>query len=144
MSACLLPDNLYFVNVRAADAGAAMVGFKNSVFGFERYKSATQVVDFLKDRRPNVFYTHVRSNTFRLRADENQTDGGVTYEVARSRKADYRRDLLRKNVSIRLVQNVDLEADIPEALVTSSFKIDPENDASTTAAFLEHLLQSNN
>ena len=142
MASTLLPDRLYFVNVRHCDditaTPNAVMGFKNSAFGFHKYHLAIQMVDFLKNRPPEIFYTNVRANTFRIHINNKPDNGDVYYDIIRTRREDYCADLLAKNVSIRLIENVDAQPDLPELLLTSPFKVDPELHA-INRAFLEKL-----
>lgn len=147
--ASLLPDRLYMVGVRSAPAPASSLrclGFKSSIFGFREYHLALHATEFLNGHVPDVFYTHVRANAFRVRwrtarplpPCEHRPEHGYGYEIECIARDDYCDRILENNLSIRVIDNVDRESDIPELVVVSSLKIDPR--LRDHRAFLERLM----
>lgn len=118
------------------------MGFKNTVFGFQRYELALQTVDFLDVNPPDTFYTHMRSNSFRVRRHQMQPGEGdvsVTYNIVLRNKQEYCSQILDKNVSIRVINDAIVENDVPELIIESFLKIDP--DIHDHATFLERTLE---
>ena len=132
MADFLLPSRLYVVQTRVAPS--RMLGHVNAVFGFTHNYQALRVVQFLDGHRPEVFYAgSIKSNQFRLRHASDST--WYAYTVTRIDKDEYTRDILGKNVSIRLIESVERAPDISEILITSPLDIEPIIE--DKASFLE-------
>jgi hypothetical protein len=149
----MMPDRLFVVSV--ASDRRQLMGFKNSVFGFQKQHLATRTIDFLQNARPDVFYTHMRPNACRMR--RRRLDGSASdasddaafllgpprasrYRVSLMDIAEYCESILDKNISIRVVEDVERETDEQELLISSSMKIDPR--IADEVEFLEALMRT--
>ena len=117
-----IPRHVYVVK-----ANGAHIGFKNSVFGFCHKHQAQRVTSFLDRTSPDIFYTHVRSNQFRMTRTRHISP--ARYEICKYENDEYMQHIIGNHVSLRVVENVDLQEDLPEILIICPLKIDPVEDA---------------